>query len=228
MSRFLPRLFRLVFAVLAFVAAVAAACILVAMVIDPELSPDAHFGPVHGDVLGQPATFGLQPAASDEAGPALYLRAFTDQVALTVNRPAGVVEVFKSYGLPVLFVYAVFFAALFELLRRLFRNVGSGHSFTPQSVRLVQVVAGSLIAFSLVTAIAESWFAYAMYGYLAEHAQIAISGTPVQLPPAQRPSWLEHGFPLHRSAFYAGLLVLAVAEVFRQGLALQRDSDLTV
>jgi hypothetical protein len=28
--------------------------------------------------------------------------------------------------------------------------------------------------------------------------------------------------------FFCGLLVLALAEVFRQGLALQRDSDLTV
>jgi len=92
----------------------------------------------------------------------------------------------------------------------------------------VQIVGGALIVFSLVTAIAESWFAYTMYDYLVQHAQILISGTPVQPPPAQRPPWLGNGFPLHRPALFAGLLVLALAEVFRQGLALQRDNDLTV
>ena len=228
MNPLLPRLFRVAFAILAVLAAVAAVGILTAILVDPELPPDAHFGPVSGNVLGQPATFGLQPDAGENGGPALFMRAFNGNVAVTVNRPAGVVELLKAYGLPVLFVYAVFCAALFEVLRRLFRNVGSGHSFTPQSVRLVQVVGGSLIVFALVSAIAEGWFAYAMYGYLVDHAQIAISGTPVQLPPAERPPWLGHGFPWHRSAFYAGLLVLALAEVFRQGLALQRDSDLTV
>jgi hypothetical protein len=95
-------------------------------------------------------------------------------------------------------------------------------------VRLVQIVGGSLIVFSLVSAIAESWFAYAMYGYLAEHTQIAISGTFVQLPPAQRPPWLGFESPFTSAEFLAGLLVLALAEVFRQGLALQRDNDLTV
>lgn len=228
MSPLLPRLFRVAFAILAVLASITAVFIVVVLLIDPELPPGARFGPGHGDFLGQPATFGLQPVAGEEAEPALYLRAFSGNVAVTVNQPAGVVELLKAYGLPVLLIHALFFAALFELLRRLFRNVGSGHSFTPQSVRLVQIVGGSLIVFSLVNAIAESWFAYALYGYLAEHAQIAISGTPVQLPQAERPPWLGHGFPLHRYAFYAGLLVLALAEVFRQGLALQRDSDLTV
>jgi len=156
------------------------------------------------------------------------LRAFYGNVAVTVDSPAVAIELFKTYGLPVLLIYAVFFTALFELLRRLFRNVGLGDSFTPQSVRLVQIVGGALIVFSLVSAIGESWFAYAMYGYLVEHTQIAISGTPVQLPPADRPPWFGYKSPFDSPEFFAGLLVLALAEVFRQGLALQRDNDLTV
>jgi hypothetical protein len=97
-----------------------------------------------------------------------------------------------------------------------------------QSVRLVQIVGGALIAFAFVTAIGESWFAYAMYGYLVEHTQIAVSGTPVQLPSAEPPRWLGYESPLRSAEFLAGLLVLALAEVFRQGLALQRENDLTV
>ncbi|MEX0897581.1 MAG: DUF2975 domain-containing protein [Steroidobacteraceae bacterium] len=203
-------------------------CITAAMLIDPELPRDARFGPRDGEFLGQPASFALQPDTSGQGEPALYLRAFNGNVTMTVDQPAGAVEVFKSYGLPVLLIYAVFFAALFELLRRLFRNVGHGDSFTPPSVRLVQIVGGSLIVFSLVSAIGESWFAYAMYGHLVEHTQIAISGTPVQLPPADRPPWLGYESPFGSPEFFAGLLVLALAEVFRQGLALQRDNDLTV
>jgi hypothetical protein len=86
----------------------------------------------------------------------------------------------------------------------------------------------ALIVFSFVSALAESWFAYAMYDHLVEHTRIAISGTPVQLPPAERPPWFGYESPFGSPEFLAELLVLALAEVFRQGLALQRDSDLTV
>jgi hypothetical protein len=228
MSRLLPRLFRVSFTVLAVLAAFGAVCVIAVLLIDPELPPDARFGPKYGEFLGQPASIALQPGTSGQAEPTLNLRAFGDNVVMNVERPAMAVELLKAYGLPVLLIYAVFFAVLFELLRRLFRNVGRGESFTAQSVRLVQIVGGSLIVFSLVAAIGESWFAYAMYGHLVEHTQIAISGTPVQLPAAERPSWLWYESPFGSAEFLAGLLVLALAEVFRQGLALQRDSDLTV
>jgi hypothetical protein len=228
MSRILPKLFRVAFTVLAVLTALAAVGIIVAILIDPALPSDARFGPINAELMGQPASIALQPDSGGQAKQVLNLRAFRGKVAVTVDRPAGAIELFKTYGLPVLLIYAVFFSALFELLRRLFRNVGHGDSFTAQSVRLVQIVGGSLIVFSLVSAIGESWFAYAMYGHLVEHTQIAISGTPVQLPPADRPPWLGYESPLGSPEFFAGLLVLALAEVFRQGLVLQRDNDLTV
>jgi len=228
MNSFLPRLFRVVFAVLAILAALTAVCIVAAMLIDPELPPGARFGPANGKFMGQPASIALEPGTTGQAEPTLDLRAFGGNVAMTVDRPAGAVELFKTFGLPVLLIYAVFCAALFEVLRRLFRNVGRGESFTARSVRLVQIVGGTLIVYSLVSAVAESWFAYAMYGYLAEHTEILISGTPAQLPPAERPPWSGYESPLRSAEFFGGLLVLALAEVFRQGLALQRDNDLTV
>ncbi|MBI1328615.1 MAG: DUF2975 domain-containing protein [Alphaproteobacteria bacterium] len=224
MSQFLPKLFRWVFAVLAGLMALGAVCIVVLMLIGPVLPPGAHFGPLHGDIAGQPATFALQSDGAD--GQLLSLNAFRGNIAVNVDKPAGVVEVLKRYGLPLALVYTLFFAALFEVLRRLFRNVERGASFTPQTVRLVQIVGGGLIVFAFVSSIGESWFAHAMYGYLAEHTQFAISGTTVHLPPVGRPHFIR--FPLGNSAFYTGLLVLALAEVFRQGLVLQRDNDLTV
>jgi hypothetical protein len=228
MSRYLPKLFHFAFAALAVLAACAAACVIAAMLIDPELPPGARLGPVSGEVMGQPASVALVPGATPQAESTLSLRAFNGNLDVSIGKAAGVVELLKKFGLPVLLVYFAFFAVLFELIRRLFRNVGRGESFTTQSVRLVQIVGGSLLAFALVSAIAESWFAYALYGYLVEHTQIAISATPVQLPPAAAPPWLWYKSPFDSPEFLAGLLVLALAEVFRQGLALQRDSDLTV
>jgi len=228
MSPFMPKLFRWVFTVLTVLTALAAVAIVVVIAIDPTLPRDARFGPVHGDVLGQPAVLALQPDAKGQGQPALTVTAFRGNVAMMVDKPAGMVELFKTYGLPLLLIYAVFFTALFELLRRLFRNVGRGKSFTPQSVRLVQIIGASLVVFSLLSAVGESWFVHAMYAYLVEHTEIAISGTPVRLPPAESPPWLGHRFPFGSTAFFSGLLVLALAEVFRQGLALQRDNELTV
>lgn len=227
MSHFLPRLFRWVFTGLAVLTALAAVVLIAVILVDPTLPPDARFGPVHGQLMGQPATLALQPHASGQGEPALSARAFNGNVTMTVDKPAGAIELLKRYGLPLLLIYAVFFAALFELLRRLFRNVGRGESFTPQSVRLVQVVGGALIIFSLISAVGESWFAHAMYAYLTEHTQFAISGTSVRLPPAEN-TQLVARLPFGSPVFLSGLLVLALAEVFRQGLALQRESDLTV
>ncbi len=228
MSPFLPKLFRSVFTVLAVLTACATVAIIVVMAIDPTLPPDARFGPLRGDFLGQPAAIALQPDAKGRGQPAFAVTVFHGNVAMTVDKPAGVIEVFKTYGLPLLLIHAVFFAALFELLRRLFRNVGRGESFTLQSVRMVQIIGASLVVFSLLSAVGETWFGYAMYAHLVEYTEIAISGTPVRLPPAEGPPWSGFRFPLGSAAFLSGLLVLALAEVFRQGLALQRDNELTV
>lgn len=227
MSQFLPKLFRWVFTVLAVLAGLAAACLAVVMLADPALPHDARFGPVHGEILGQPATLVLKPGDTGGGEPVFDLRAFNGSLAMTVDKPSGIVEVFKRYGLPMLLLYAAFLGALFELLRRLFRNVGRGESFTPQSVRLVQTVGGALIVFSIVSAVGESWFVHAMYAYLAEHTDIAISGAAVRLPVAGQAPMFDR-LPFGGPVFFSGLLVLALAEVFRQGLALQRESDLTV
>lgn len=228
MTRLLPKLFQVAFTALAILAGIFSICVAVVMLVDPELPRDWDIGPFTGELLGQPASFVVHPAGGDRVEPTLELRAFGDNVAVTVERAAGAVRLLSAYGLPVLLVHAVFFTALFELLRRLFRNVGRGESFSPQSVRLVQVIGGALIAFAFVTAIAESWLAYAIYDYVQQHTQLSISGSPVELPPAGRPRWLGYESPFKSAEFLAGLLVLALAEVFRQGLALQRDNELTI
>jgi hypothetical protein len=225
-ASFLPKAFRWFFTVLVVCTVIGAIAIMGLMIADPSLPSDAHFGPQKGEVFGQPAEFALYPASGERTEPVFSAKAFNGTVTMVVEKTGGLIEMLKQYGLPLILINVLFLTLLFELLRRLFRNVGRGDSFTPQSVRLVQIIGFSLIVFSLVSGVAENWFAHAAFGYFMEHTQIAVSGTPLQLPHvADRPSWF--GLRLD-SAFFSGLLVLALAEVFRQGLALKRDHDLTV
>ena len=226
-ASFLPELFRWAFTVLALLAGVAVFAIVAVIVVDPSLPANAHFGPVKGEVLGQSAEFAMQPAADGKSEPMLNAKAFNGALTVTVGKAGGMVELLKRYGLPLVLIKVLFLTAMFELLRRLFRNVGRGDSFTPQSVRLVQIVGFLLIGFSVVAGFAGSWFAWAAYDYFSQHTQIAVSGTPVRLPTAGNHPWFDMSVFGH-PVFFSGLLVLALAEVFRQGLALKRDNDLTV
>ena len=228
-ANFLPKLFRWVFTILAVLCGIAVVAVIAVMIVDPSLPADAHFGPVKGDVLGQSAEFAMQPAADGKGEPMLNAKAFNGALTVTVDKAGGMVALLKRYGLPLALINVLFLTALFELLRRLFRNVGRGDSFTPQSVHLVQAVGVLLLVFSVVVGLAENWFAWAAYDYFSQHTQIAVSGTPVRLPAAaDHPRLFGDASVFGHPVFFSGLLVLALAEVFRQGLTLKRDNELTV
>jgi hypothetical protein len=90
----------------------------------------------------------------------------------------------------------------------------------------VQAIGVCLLVFSVVSAVGESWFHFALYSYLAHNATLSISGMTVHLPPLHRVEI--GGSPFGSPFFFCGLLVLALSEVFRQGLVLKRENDLTV
>lgn len=224
-ASFLPTLFRWVFAALSVLSVLVALCVCTLMLVDPHLPPGTHYGPIDVDILGQPGTVVVQPDHGDSN---LGITAFRGSVTLKVAQAGGLIEVLKRYGLPLMLVHAVFFALLFDLLRRLFRNVERGDSFTQQSVRFVQIIGGSLIVFSLASAFAERFFLQETLAYIVQHTAISVSGTAVHIPPPSGRMFSAHGFPFHSPVFFCGLLVLALAEVFRQGLALKGENDLTV
>jgi hypothetical protein len=228
-STVLSKLFRLLFTGLEILAGLSAVAIIVFMLVNPSLPSSFHFGPIHTQVLGQAAEFSLQAAPNGQNAPVFTATAFDGNVATIVNEVPGVITLLKRYGLPLLLAYTLFLTGLFDLLRRLFDNVGRGQSFTLQSVRLIQIVGAALIAFAFVSTIAENWFAHSMYSYLLQHSEITVSGTPLRLPEVSAYS-IEpgHWLPLERETFWCGLLVLALAEVFRQGLALQQENELTI
>ena len=222
-SRILPKAFRWVFTVLAGLAVLAAVCMVIAIFIDPTIPQGTHFGPKNVEILGQPGTVTLRNVGNDSNFTA---SAIHNTIVFSINNASDLVHVLVRHGLPVALIHALFAALLFELLRRLFRNVGRGESFTRQTVQLVQFVGLLLIVFSIVSALAESWFFHAVYPYVASHAVLTVEGNALHLPSV-------HGHPFPHSSggspiFFSGLLVLALAEVFRQGLALKDEHDLTV
>lgn len=222
----LPRIFHWVFLILEGLFGLGALCILLAMLINPHIPPGAHFGPVAIDFNGQPGTVELRPANGDFD---FHVSVLQGNLTFFVSKAGALVEVFKHYGLPMVLMHTIFFAALFDLLRRLFRNVGRGESFSRSTVRLVQWIAGLLIGFSFVSAFVEGLFERAVFKYLVGHAEITISGTPIHLPSPDYAAFSHGGgFPLGHPMFFTGLLVLALSEVFRQGLALRSENELTI
>jgi hypothetical protein len=221
-SSALPRIFHWVFLLLAVFSALFTLAVGIVILVNPHLPPGTHFGPATFDFLGQPGTAAFRAAGGDFSFAAT---AFRGTVTVTLDRAAGLFELLKRYGLPVLLLKGAFYAALFELLRRLFRNVERGETFSRDTIVLVQGVGGLLIVFSFVFSFATDAFVHAVYAYLAQHAQVAVSGAPIRLPAAH--GGVHFGVSLD-SLFFSGLLVLALSEVFRQGLALRKENELTI
>ena len=221
-TRWLSKFLKWVFGGFTILMTVAAVAVVVVMVLDPKLPPDAMVGPVDVQLLGQPGSFVLQnshfAAALIQGG-----------IQVRVDDARGLIEVVKHTGLPVVLLTLLYFIMLFGLMHRLFNNVGRGESFTSQNVRIVQIIGFSLLIFSLVSAFTEGWFQYAVLDYLSHHAVFQVSGTAFRLPqPSSFTISTASNSPFGSPMFFTGLLVLALSEVFRQGLFLKNENDLTV
>lgn len=222
----LPRIFQWVFLVLAVLAALAAFLASIVLLINPHVPVTAHFGPVPMNFAGQPGFVALHPAGGDLE---FTISAFRGTVTLVVNQARGFIDVVKHYIVPLWLIEMLFVAALFELLRRLFRNVGHGDSFTLNTVRLVQILGALLIVFAYVLSFLQGLATHGIFTYFAQHALVMSSGVEVHLP-SPRYVMLPRGgfFPITNPLFFSGLLVLALSEVFRQGLALKKENELTI
>jgi hypothetical protein len=225
-SIILPRIFHWVFLVLAILFAWVAVVVAIVMLANPHMPAGAHLGPAQFTLAGQPGTIALRSTGTDSD---FLGTAFGGNVSVAVEKAGGLVKLLKHYGLPLILTKMIFLAALFELLRRLFRNVGRGESFRRDTIRLVQGVGGLLILFSFFLAFAEGLFFHNVFTYLAQHAVITISGTAVHFPaPDYEMFSKDHGALFGSPLFFSGLLVLALSEVFRQGLALKDENALTI
>lgn len=221
-TSWLPRVLRWIFRFMTVVLGIAALVIVVVMLIDPKLPGDAAFGPIDLELMGQPGKVFLKNSTLM----AQYIR--DGAVNVRVNDAAGLVEVIKHVGLPLALMVVLYFGFLFELLFRLFRNVGRGQSFTRQNLRLVQVIGVSLLVYSVASDFAENWVQTVFFDYISHHAAVVVSGASIHMPAATGQLQFDNSPPFFSSYFMTGLLVLALSEVFRQGLMLKNDNDLTI
>lgn len=134
---------------------------------------------------------------------------------------AGRLAVWQTL-LPSKLLLAVFGWVLFGLLRNICANIGRGEIFTSRNVTMVETLGVVMIAYNLGCSGVEWWARQAMGGYIQAHFALV---TP-------RVTELATGrlFDLETSppSLLIGVLVLLMAEVFRQGLALKTENDLTV
>ena len=107
------------------------------------------------------------------------------------------------------------------LLRKLCARVERGEIFSEANLRSIRSLGITLVSWSLTAVVMRLWSSYLLGGYLAEHARF--SGLNARLESGSAPVVT---FPF--SDLIIGLLVLLLAEAFRQGLALKKENDLTV
>jgi hypothetical protein len=137
---------------------------------------------------------------------------------VTFERPEAAVAAFHRMEWPLAFqclLTAATWIAILELLRRLFLAVSAGRAFEPSTLRKVYGIGGLLVGSSLVNLLTTAWVAVEMG--LAVDRWVHNGSILV-------PSGLGSGI----SGIAAGIIILALAEVFRQGSRLAEEARLTV
>jgi hypothetical protein len=160
------------------------------------------FGPLH-----------LKP--STNSGSAATSLLLTEGV-LTIVQPEKAADALASIKWPFVFSIScsgIVTVAILELFRRLLKSVKAREVLTHANIRNVNGIGVILIASCIAKNAAEAWMV---------HRMITFAGS---LPFAAQ---LESTSDGSGSGIAAGLLVLALAEVFRQGLVLKEENALTI
>jgi hypothetical protein len=212
----LPILCKKIFAFLTVLSLVSAGIAAVSIVVMPIANSAVHFW------IGATVPPGELRLRDNSGSPSILITGL--QAMVSGRSDAGLVSLARYYFMPLGMLYALFTALLFDLLRRLFRNVELGSSFTPQTVRLVRYIGISLLIFALVSAAAEAYASQALLDYLCQH----VSSPALRWGGARNWNDIWTAASSVRLTFLGGLLVLALSEVFRQGLKLKNDCDLTI
>ncbi|HEY5079457.1 MAG TPA: DUF2975 domain-containing protein [Opitutaceae bacterium] len=137
---------------------------------------------------------------------------------VTLERPDEAAEAMASAKWP--FAFSAFCTgaaslAVLELFRRMLKSVEIGEVFTLSNIQNVRKVGILLVASCILKAVAAAWLVVRMSALVGPH----MAGGRYSLESSS-----EGGLP----GLATGLMILALAEVFRQGLKLKEESDLTI
>jgi hypothetical protein len=230
----LPKFCRKLFVLLEVLTPVLGGILCFMILALPRISNHSELGLELGEVGLMPESGALAvPAADPKAG---TLSIINLRGSVSVRNPGGsALALTQWHTLPLVIGYLGFITVLFDLLRRLFRNVERGEAFTERSVQLLQVIGITIIVFTCLSAATTAWHNHAIKTFLEEHADpqgIEIQGIKMAFTIPYSNSITvnsrEFGFHFSWEGILTGLLVLSLAEVFRQGLALKQDNELTV
>jgi len=140
----LPRLCCHLFGWLESLWVVGAVILCVLILALPRISNHAELA--LGEVGLVPESGALTVQADDSKAETISINNL--QGTVSVRNPGngnGLFAMTRWYILPVVIAYVGFIAVLFDLLRRLFRNVDRGESFTERSVHLVHKIGMTII-----------------------------------------------------------------------------------
>jgi hypothetical protein len=232
----LPKIFYRMFGVLEVLAPAIGLLVCVLILVLPNFSGGrGNLELELGEVGLVPESGGLVLQSTDTSSPAGSLTITKLRGTVSAKNPGEeIVSLTRAHTLPLIVVYTGFIAVLFDLLRRLFRNVDRGESFNERNVWLVRKIGIALIAFAVLSAAATSWHGHTVRTYLEKHAEV--QGIKMTFTAPDGVGLIRHGpdrleFHLPGNGIIgvlAGLLVLALGEVFRQGFVLRQESELTI
>lgn len=137
---------------------------------------------------------------------------------LVITQPDQAVRVFRALEAPLAIGSGIAFAiwiCILDWFRRLFRAVERGAAFAPNTLKLVYRIGGLLIASSLAQVGVLGWVA----GVVASRLGAIAPGLSLAFSPAPAGGI---------SGITAGVIILGLAEVFRQGVRLAEEARLTV
>jgi hypothetical protein len=122
--------------------------------------------------------------------------------------------------------------AIAHLLWRLCQAVERGEVFSLGNYRLVRWLGAALVVRPIIGLVAETWQYASVAHYVEDHVWFEgirpiVTSTGLGWWERAVENTTHHG-DFDFSLFVTGLLVLALAEVFRRGLALKQENDLTV
>lgn len=127
--------------------------------------------------------------------------------------------------LPSLLLTYLLWFAVSDLLWRLCRNIERGEVFTDANLKLLRWLGIAVIVSSYLLAAVRGWENLRVQQFVLQHVRFE----GLTLAPAE--GGIHHlllSLPLFNTSILTGLLIFVVAEVFRQGLALKQEADLTV
>ncbi len=125
----------------------------------------------------------------------------------------------------------ILYCAIFSLLRRLFDNVKRGEAFSMKTVRQIRGIGWCCLAYAVIAPLIVSRLDWVIGHDLRQHLAIerfrtdfvaAITDTSLNF------AYNEKHLSINLTVILIALFALVMAEVFRQGVLLKQENDLTI